>query len=343
MTKTIQFNYINGKLSGQIVRRVLWINLCQLLIILLLIICTLNYGSITLSPSQVWQALQGEGIPAIKIVVTQWRLPRAIIAISVGAALAVSGAIFQTITHNPLGSPDVIGFSTGAWTGALITTILFDGNYLHMTIGALIGGLLSTAIVFLLAWRQGLQSFRLIIVGIGISAMLTAVNTWLIVTGSLEHVISASLWGNGSLNGITWHKVSITLPIIIMTLLVTLMLARPIKIMEMGDEKAITLGCSIDKDRLRLIFCAIILIAAVVSTTGPIAFIALAAPQITRRLMGVSYMPLISSALTGGILLLVADFIAQHSVKSIQLPVGAVTVSIGGFYLIWLLMQKSQK
>ncbi len=340
MTRMISFHYADNKLSGLISRRTIGINMCQLLSIILLSLFALKHGSMTFSFSQIWQALQGEGPSTIQMIITQWRLPRVIVAITAGAALAVSGAIFQIITRNPLGSPDVIGFSTGAWTGALITTIVFSNNYLHMLIGALMGGLLSAIIVFLLAWQQGLQSFRLIIVGIGVSAILTAINSWLIVTGSLEHIFRASLWGNGSLNGITWHKSSVILSIIIITLLITLLMARPIKIMEMGDEKVITLGCYIEKKRLHLIFCAIVLIAAVVALTGPISFIALAAPQIIRRLTNVSYMPLISSALTGGLLLLLADLIAQHTVKTVQLPVGAVTVSLGGIYLIWLMMKK---
>ncbi|MDC9622030.1 iron chelate uptake ABC transporter family permease subunit [Xenorhabdus sp. XENO-7] len=343
MPKMLQVGNPEGWINGRIPLRVLLVNTLQLFLIMLLALFAVYYGTLKLPFWQIWQAFQGEGDPGIIAVVTQWRAPRVAIALVVGAALAISGVIFQSVIRNPLSSPDIMGFSTGAWTGVLITLIFLNGGYYQMTLGALIGGSLTAALIYLLAWRQGIHGFRLIIVGIAISAMLTAVNTWLIVTGSLEHVMSAALWGNGSLNGITWQKSASALFVIPLLTFGAFALAKSLKIMEMGDDKASALGCNVETNRMQLILYGILLTAVVTATTGPISFISLAAPQIARRLTGTSYVPLFSAAMTGALLLLTADLVAQHTFSNVQLPVGAVTVSIGGIYLIWLLIREARQ
>ena len=343
MQKLLLIGQPEGRFSFRLSRRVLWINSALLLLTLLLTLFALCYGTLRITPLQVGQALLGEGTDGFVTVVNQWRAPRAILAVVLGAGLGVSGAIFQSAIRNPLGSPDVVGFNTGAYTGVLLTIVLFNGNYFQIAAGALVGGIASAALVYLLAWRQGIVGFRLIIVGIGIAALLSAMNSWLIISASLENAMSAALWGAGTLNGITWQKGQPALLVVPVTLFVTLLAGRRLQIMEMGDDSARALGVNAEASRLWLMLCGIILIAVATATAGPIAFIALAAPQIARRLTAAHGVPLFSAACTGSALLLTADIVAQHAIRGIQLPVGAVTVSLGGLYLIWLLIRESRR
>ncbi|WP_338526999.1 iron-enterobactin ABC transporter permease [Erwinia aphidicola] len=342
-SRTLLIGRAEGWLNLKLSARTLWVNLSVILLCLLLALFALCYGTLRIAPLQVWQALQGEGPQGLMTVVGQWRAPRVVLALVLGAGLGVSGAIFQSAIRNPLGSPDVVGFNTGAYTGALVTIILLGGGYYQVAAGALVGGVASAALVYLLAWRQGIGGFRLIIVGIGIGAVLSALNSWLIISASLESAMSAALWGAGSLNGITWAKGQPALLLVPLTVGAALLLGRRLQLMEMGDDSARALGVNAESSRLWLMLCGIILTAIATASAGPIAFIALAAPQIARRLIVASAVPLFSAATSGALLLLAADIIAQHAFSWIQLPVGAVTVSIGGLYLIGLLIRESRR
>ena len=342
-TRTLLLGNPRGVINMRVSLRVLLVNSTLLLLALLLGLLALCYGTLSLTPQQVWQALQGEGAPGMVTIVSQWRAPRILLALVLGAGLGMSGAIFQSAIRNPLGSPDIVGFNTGAWTGALVVIIALQGNYYQIAAGALVGGIAAAALMYLLAWRDGIAGFRLIIVGIGVAALLSAFNSWLMVTSSLESAMTAALWSAGSLNGLTWAKGQPALVAIPLTVLAVLLLGRRLQLMEMGDDSARALGVNAEASRLWLMLCGIILTATATATAGPISFIALAAPQIARRLTRASAVPLFSAATTGAVLLLAADIIAQHSFNGIQLPVGAVTVSIGGVYLIWLLIRESRR
>ncbi|RLM24497.1 iron ABC transporter permease [Brenneria alni] len=343
MTKTLSLNAPFGLISGRLSCRVVWINSLLIIACALLVILAVSLGTLQLSPFDVWQALIGKGEPGIVTVITQWRAPRAVMALLLGAGLGVSGAIFQSIIRNPLGSPDIIGFSSGAYTGALVTIILLNGGYYQIASGAVTGGIITAVVVYLLAWREGIVGFRLIIVGIAVSAILAAFNTWLIITGSLESAMTARLWGTGSLNGVTWAKGQPAVAIVPVVIMAALLMGKRLQLLEMGDDSARALGVNAEASRLWLMLLGVILIAVVTATAGPISFIALAAPQIARRLTQASSVPLFSSAMIGAILLLSADITAQHTFAGVQLPVGAVTVSIGGIYLIWLLIRESRR
>lgn len=339
--------YLSSPL-GRLPLRVIITNLALLLTMLTLLTLAIRLGSLALTSRDVWLAFAHFFTPNnhdsnIVTIVTQWRAPRAIMALLLGAGLGVSGAIFQSITRNPLGSPDIVGFNTGAYTGALVTIILFDSGYYRVASGAMLGGIATAAVIYLLAWRQGISGFRLIIIGIAISAILAAFNTWLKITGSLDSVMTAALWAAGTLNGMTWAKAQPALSLIPVTILATLLLGRRLHLLEMGDDSARALGVNAEASRLWLMLCGILLTAVATACAGPISFIALAAPQIARRLIKASATPLLCSALVGAVLLIMADIIAQHSFSAIQLPVGAVTVSLGGLYLIGLLIQEARR
>lgn len=323
--------------------RLVTISLILLLLSITLGIWSLGSGVLPLSVSQVIDALLGSAPRNISLVVVEWRLPRVVMALLIGAALGVSGAIFQSLMRNPLGSPDVMGFNTGAWSGVLIAMVLFGQHQTAIATSAMVGGILTALVVWLLSWRNGIETFRLIIIGIGVRAMLVAFNTWLLLHASLETAISAGLWNAGSLNGLTWGKIFPSAPLMLLALVAGALLVRRMRLLEMGDDSACALGVSVERSRLLLMLTGVILTAAATALAGPISFIALVAPHIARRLSGTSSWGLLQSALCGATLLLAADLCAQHLFMPYQLPVGVVTVSLGGIYLIALLIQESRK
>ena len=310
---------------------------------LLLAVWSLQSGAVTLDFAQVFHALTGSAPRNITMVVTEWRLPRVAMAILVGAALGVSGAIFQSLMRNPLGSPDVMGFNTGAWSGVLVAMVLFGQNLTAIALAAMAGGVLTSLVVWLLAWRNGIETFRLIIIGIGVRAMLVAFNTWLLLRASLETALSAGLWNAGSLNGLTWGKTWPSAPLILLMLVGSALLVRRMRLLEMGDDTACALGVQVERSRLLLMLVAVVLTAASTALAGPISFIALVAPHIARRLSGTARWGLTQSPLCGALLLALADYGAQRLFMPWQLPVGVLTVSLGGIYLIALLIQESRK
>jgi len=287
-------------------------------------------------------ALRGHGEDMVRMIVVEWRLPRVLLAILLGAALGMSGAIFQSLTRNPLGSPDIIGFAAGSYTGALIVILLLSGGYYEIAAGALIGGILTAFAVYALAWRNGMQGFRLIIVGIGISAMLSAFNGGMIKAADLNVAMSAAIWGAGSLNGLSFDQLVPVVIVLIIIMPLTILLARPMRQLEMGDDAARASGVNANRTRALLMVLGVALTATVTAAAGPIAFISLAAPQIARRMTRSAGVTLIPSALTGSCLLATADYAAQHALPT-QLPVGIMTVSIGGIYFISLLIKEGKR
>lgn len=310
--------------------------------VITLALVALATGSYQLSLGQVATALTGGETGLVHDIVVEWRLPRVGATVVFGAALGVSGAMFQSLARNPLASPDVIGFSTGSYTGALIVIILIGGSYVEVAGGALLGGIATAMLVYVLAWRRGVQGFRLIVVGIGVSAMLASLNTWMLLKAELEVAMAAAAWGAGSLNGVSWDQVVIGGVFIVALLVIAGMLSRPMRQLELGDDTAASQGVRIAFARLGLIVVGVALTATVTAASGPIAFVALAAPQIARRLARTAGITLAPAAFVGALLLGAADFVAQH-IAPTPLPVGLITVMIGGGYLGYLLFVEARR
>lgn len=310
---------------------------------LLLALYSLATGDFSLSLNEVFQAVIGQGSNASSLVVVQWRLPRVLMALLLGAVMGVSGAIFQSMTRNPLGSPDIIGFNTGAYSGALVVILMFQGGYYAVASGALLGGLLTAAVVYLLAYKHGAQGFRLVIVGIAVSAILASLNTWLILRSDLEDAMSAAVWGAGSLNAIGWDQAVPAVVLSIVILAFALSLSGRMRLLEMGDDAASGLGVRTESSKLWLLVVGVALTAVATAAAGPIAFIALAAPQVARRLTNTAGVRMLPAAVIGAFLLLLSDFIAQRAFVDTSLPVGVVTVSVGGIYLLWLLLREAKR
>ncbi len=322
--------------------RTVWVSIILAGVCLVLAVLGLTVGELPLTISEVWQAITGATADFTSTVVVEWRLPRVLAAIVFGAALGASGAVFQSLTRNPLASPDILGFSAGAYTGALLVIVVPGGGYLAVAAGALAGGLAAAAVVSLLAFRGGMQGFRLIVVGIAVSAMLSSVNTWLTLTADLETALVAAVWGAGSLNGMTWQQAGTGSALVAILLAITLLLSRPLRQLELGDDAAQALGVRVERTRLLLMLVSVGLIAVVTAAAGPIAFVALAAPQIARRVTRSPGVSVPASALMGAALLAASDFAALNAFP-VMLPVGTVTVVFGGAYLLWLLVHEARK
>ncbi|MFB7930145.1 FecCD family ABC transporter permease [Streptomyces sp. NPDC056039] len=305
-------------------------------------VLALMTGSYALSPGQVLSALTGRETGMVRDIVVEWRLPRVAAALVFGAALGVSGAVFQSLLRNPLADPGLIGFSQGSYTGALVVILVVNGTYAQLVGGALLGGMATAVGVYVLAHRRGVQGFRLIVVGIGVAAMLESLNTWLILKADLDQAMSAAAWGAGSLNGVSWDRVVIGGACIAVLLLLAGMLSRPLRQMQLGDDVAASQGVRVSPARLGLILVAVALTATVTAASGPIAFISLVAPQIGRRLARTAGITLAPAAFVGALLCLASDYLAQH-VAPTPLPVGIITVVLGGGYLGYLLFTEARR
>jgi len=309
--------------------------------VLLLGIIALGLGDYPLSiPDVISSIVSNQGFATT--VVVEWRAPRVVAAIVFGAALGTSGALFQTLTRNPLGSPDIIGFSTGAYTGAIVSLTVLGGGFVSQSIGALAGGLLTALAVYLLAWRGGVQGFRLIVVGIAVTAMLAAVNSFLLLKAKTEVAMAAYLWGAGSLSLVDWPQVLASVVPLAVLGAAALLIVRPLRQIEFGDDSARAHGVAVERTRLAVVVIGVGLIAVVTAICGPIAFIALSAPQIAARLSRGAGLPIGASAAVGALLLLASDMIAQHLIPG-AVPVGIVTVVVGGVYLIALLIREARR
>ena len=285
----------------------------------------------------------GGGRRADRFVLLDLRLPRIALGALAGAALAVSGAVFQSLSRNPLGSPDIIGFTTGAASGAVLAIIALGAGPGGAAAGAVIGGVLTALIVYGLTAAGGGAVRRLVLVGIGISAMLVALNSYLISRARLDAAQSAAVWLVGTLNGRTWTYVQLLGLAVLVLTPPLLALSRRLRMLQMGDDAAQALGVRVGRSRLLLVLLAVAVAAVATAATGPVAFVALAAPQITRRLTGAPDLQLLPSMLTGALLLVLSDLVAQRLLAPAQLPVGVVTGAVGGVYLAWLLGQQWRK
>ncbi|MCY9786694.1 iron chelate uptake ABC transporter family permease subunit [Nocardiopsis sp. EMB25] len=323
-------------------RRSATVTLVAAIVTLVFGVLALTLGDYPLTVPEALGVFTGETEGFARTVVLEWRLPRAAVAVLFGAALAVAGGVFQTLTRNPLASPDIIGLANGSFTGMLVALLLLGGSWPLLTAGSLVGGLAAAVAIYLLAYRDGLQGFRFIVVGIGISAMLASVNTWMLLRVELETALFASAWGAGTLNGVT-ATTAVPAGICVVALLMLVPLLVPsLRQMDLGDDVARATGVRVDRARLASITVAVGLVSVATAVAGPIAFVALAAPQISRRLARSPGVPLGVTAAVGGALLLGSDLIAQHVIP-LTVPVGVVTVALGGGYLVWLLLHEGRR
>jgi iron complex transport system permease protein len=335
-------SYRIGPVSGVLHVRTVVVVAVLVVVTIALGAFALTQGEYPIPLDELVAALGGTGSEGVLRIVLEWRLPRVVIAVVAGVALGLSGAIFQSITRNPLGSPDIIGFNSGAFTGALLVGLVAGGGYAATVGGALVGGLVTAFVVYLLAFRRGIQGFRLIVIGIAVSAALNAFNDFVQLRAELNASIAAAAWSMGSLTNLGWSEaLPVTIALVVLVPFLVLLSPR-LRMIELGDDAASSLGVPLERTRVLLLVVGVALVAIVTSVTGPIVFVALAAPQIAKRLARAPGLPLVPAAAMGAALLLASDVIAQRIIAPAQLPVGAVTVTLGGVYLIALLVSQAR-
>lgn len=323
-------------------RRGWWAMSTLAAVMLLSFLASLSIGATVIPPLRVIEALfETDG--GIRMVVVDWRLPRALAAVFFGAALALSGTVFQTITRNPLGSPDVIGLTTGAYTGALIVMTTGGGSGFAVAIGAVLGGFATAALVALLIAGRGALGYRIVIVGIGVSAVLAALNAWMLLRARREVAISAAIWDAGSLNGVGWAQALLPIGVVTVLMIVLWLARRGLWLIELGDDIGTSLGGRMGFTKAGLVAIAVGLIGVVTAVIGPIAFIALAAPHLAKLIVKNGPAHLIATALMGATLLSLADIIGQNAVPKHALPVGVVTLVLGGVYLMFLVVRTARR
>lgn len=333
---------VRGPLSAQVPWRVLILNVALVVLLAALAFWGMLQGDYKLAPEKVIPALMGEG-KQIAVTFAQQRAARIVAALLVGAALGLSGAIFQVISGNALGSPDIIGFTNGAATGALLQIIVFNSGPVEVALGAVVGGLATSVLVWLLTRRTGLHGFRLVLVGIGVGSTLAAFNALLVVRASLTQAQTAASWLAGSLNDITWERTYALLGLLLVVTPLLLMLVRPLGAIRFGDQVASGLGVSVNAYRVAALFIGVLLVSLATATTGPIAFVALAAPHISKTLSRSGGVGFTSAALMGALMVLGSDLIGRFAVPGRIIQVGVVTGAIGGLYLIYLIYLERKK
>ena len=318
-----------------------------LALVLVVVICVnLGRGDYTLSLGQVLDILRGGGKRAQRVIVIDVRLPRVAVGALVGAALGIAGALTQSTLRNPLAGPDLLGITAGASCGAIgvitlggLSGIAYD---IGVPLAALVGGLGTAAAIYALSWRRGFDGFRLVLIGIGINAMLMAMIGWLLVYAKIDDVIRAQLWLNGTVNTAARSQIP---PLAIGFVVAggfALMSVSTLAVLRLGDDKARSLGLQLQSQQAFLLLAAVVLASLATAVTGPIGFVALAAPQIARRLQRCPGEPIIASALVGAILVVGSDIIAR-TVLPMTLPVGIVTSAMGGIFLLYLLVVSNRK
>ncbi|MEU9333750.1 iron chelate uptake ABC transporter family permease subunit [Streptomyces sp. NPDC048290] len=327
-----------GGVSVRVDARVAGVTAVLVVVALVMGVLLVGTGDFPIPAGEVLRTLAGRGDAGQEFIVRELRLPRVLVGLLVGAALGLAGALFQSITRNPLGSPDVLGLGQGATAGALIMIVLVSGSAGQVTMGALVGGLVTGAAIYLLSWKRGVQGYRLVLVGIGVSAVLTAVNGYLLTRADIVDASRAMVWMTGSLGGRGWEEVWPLLALCAVLVPLVLVNGRGLRMLEMGDDVSYAVGVRVERVRLVLMLAAVLLVAGATAAAGPVGFVALTAPQLARRLTRSPGPNLVPSLCMGAALLVTADWTAQRVFGADQLPVGVVTGVLGGGYLLWLLV-----
>jgi iron-siderophore transport system permease protein len=344
-TTTIQpgaFRLATPPVSGVVRPRTLLAGLALAVATFAVLCVSLALGDYPVSLPDVLRALAGSDDGGTAFIVRDLRLPRALTGLLVGAAFAVSGAIFQTVTRNPLASPDMIGINAGATTAVVAGIVLGTGAGLGGPALGMLGALATALIIYLLAWRGGATGYRIVLVGIGVSWMCTSATDYLLTRAKLHEAQEAFGWLVGSINGRGWETV-VPLAVAVGVLLpVTLLLTRWGHTLALGDDVARGLGTPVHRARLGLILAAVGLVAVATAAAGPVLFVALAAPQVAQRLAGRATPPPVVSALTGAFMVLTSDLLARYLIPDADLPVGVVTGASGAAFLLWLLARTNR-
>lgn len=333
--------------------RMVVLSLLLLVAALLLAAVDVGRGDYPIGVLDVLRIVAGAGEPADRFVVTELRLPRALTGVLVGLALGMSGAILQSVARNPLASPDILGVTQGAGVGAVALIVLGGGSLsggslsgaagiVGLPVAALLGGLSAATAVYLLAWREGVTGFRLVLVGIAVAAMLTSVISWLLIVAGITDATRATVWLTGSLNGRGWeHVLPLSLALAVAGVL-ALGAAPTLAALRLGEDSARALGVRLQSGQALLLAVAVILASVAVAAAGPIPFVALVAPQVAMRVLRSPGPPVLAGGLVGAVLVVGSDVVSR-TLLPVELPAGVLTAAIGAPYLLHLIARRTRR
>lgn len=318
-----------------------------ILLIVVMFFVTLGTGVINISPQEVIRTLLGSGTDRQELVLFEFRLPRIVLALLIGTGLAVSGAILQSITQNDLAEPGILGINTGAGFAVVLFIFFLQDSIgsvfsvLIMPLFALLGALLAALLIYVLAWKNGVNPIRLVLVGIGINAGFSAALVILQLKMNPQDFRQATVWLSGDIWNANWTFVLALLPWILILVPYALQKSNTLNVLNLGDDIAEGLGSKVESDRRVLLIIAVALAGASVAAGGAIAFLGLVVPHITRRIIGPLHQYTIPiSALMGGLLLMVSDTIGKNLLTPMEIPVGIVVAILSTPYFIYLLIRE---
>lgn len=329
-------------------KKAIIISLILLAVSVAVFLVSAGRGEMYISPLEVAKTLFGNGSDMNEIVIYTFRLPRIFVALFAGMSLAVAGAILQGMIRNPLASPDVLGITGGAAAAVVTFLTLFSDENHSLTISihwlpfaAFLGATVTAILVYVLSWKNGIAPLRLVLIGVGISALMQACTTLLMITGPIYRASQSNVWITGSVYGASWKHVTLLAPWALVLLTISFLSARKMNIQELGDELAIGAGVSLQKQRFFLLLLSTALTGGAVAFAGGIGFVGLMAPHMARRLVGSSFGALLpASALLGAILVMAADLAGRTLFAPMEVPAGVFTAAVGAPYFIYLLYKK---
>ncbi|MCU6798099.1 iron ABC transporter permease [Paenibacillus sp. WQ 127069] len=342
MTTSSKYMTVRSKAYSFLVsKKAIIVSLALFIAVIVIFILSTGIGSVYITPIQVIRSIFGSGEDSNMMIVRSLRLPRIVIAVLVGAALAVAGALLQGVIRNPLASPDTVGITGGATLGAVSFFYFFsDKISIHLLpVFAVAGAFAAALIVYVLSWKQGVTPLRLVLIGIGFSAAMSALSYMMMISGPIILANQSMTFMTGSVYGVSWAKSVIPLlPWIVVLLPLMFVYSRHINIQEFGEDIARSVGSHVQRQRFLLLIFSVALAGAAVAFGGAIGFIGLMGPHIARKLVGPSFGALLPvSALMGAIVLLVADLIGRTIFTPLDIPAGVFTACIGAPFFVYLL------
>lgn len=346
-----------GSVSVLVRPRTVAVNLGLAALVLALFSVAVAVGTQVLPLGDVLAGVVGQADGGTTLIVQEFRLPRVMVAVLVGAALGLSGALVQGVTRNPIAAPDVLGVTAGASFGGVLVLLAFGGtafgyggaaaelSQIGVPLGAVAGAFVAAALVLLIGGARGVgrqltfSTQRVVLVGIICHAAFIGLVHWGLATGDVDQATKAAGWLVGSLHGRGWEHVSGVATALVVLFPAALVLSRRLGPLALGEPSAATLGLPVARSQVGLFLVAFALTGTAAAAAGPVDFVALLAPQIARRLTRTPGVPPVASALTGAAMLLAADLVARLAIPGTELPAGAVTALVGAPYLLWLVIR----
>lgn len=302
---------------------------------------SLMVGHTFYGPGEVLRVVLGETVPGASFTVGELRLPRAVLALLVGGALGMAGVTFQTMLHNALASPDIIGISAGASAAAVFAIVVLHLDQGLVSLFAVVAALATALAIYVLSYQDGMAGTRLILIGIGIAAMLHSVVSYLLAGAAAWDLPAAMRWMIGSVNDAEWSTLAPLAVAVLVLGPVLVSQAGNLRLLQFGDDAAAALGVRVERTRVISILAAVGLIAFATAAAGPVAFVAFLAGPIAARIAPAGGSLIVPAGLVGALLVLGADLVGQWAFDA-RYPVGVITGACGAPYLVYLLVRTNR-